>query len=82
DEFDELVINAIIYDDLNKQAELYNKASKIAFGDKNDEDRCPGEFPIIPLFYSSRNILIKPWVKGYWSNPFTGPYFYTTYIEK
>lgn len=82
DEFDELVTNAMIYDDLNKQAELYKKASKIAFGDKNDEDRCPGEFPIIPLFYSSRNILIKPWVKGYWSNPFTGPYFYTTYIEK
>jgi ABC-type oligopeptide transport system substrate-binding subunit len=82
DEFDELVTNAMIYDDLNKQAELYKKASKIAFGDKSDEDRYPGEFPIIPLFYSSRNILVKPWVKGYWSNPFTGPYFYATYIEK
>ena len=82
DEFDELITNAVLFDDLDKQVELYKKASKILFGDKNDEDRYPGEFPIIPLFYGSRNILIKPWVKGYQSNPFAGPYFYTIWIEK
>ncbi|GAG70710.1 unnamed protein product [marine sediment metagenome] len=82
DEFDELVTNAVIFDDLDKQVELYKKASKIAFGDKSDEDKYPGEFPIVPLYYGSRNILIRPWVKGYQSNPFTGPYFYTVWIEK
>ena len=82
DEFDELVTNAVIFDDLDKQVELYKKASKIAFGDKSDEDKYLGEFPIIPLYYGSRNILIKPWVKSYQSNPFTGPYFYTVWIEK
>jgi len=82
DEFDELVTNAAIFDDLNKQVDLYKKASKIAFGDIDDEDKYPGEFPIIPLYYGSKNILIKSWVKGYETNPFTGPYFYTVWIEK
>jgi oligopeptide transport system substrate-binding protein len=59
-EFDEALGKAAREPDSKKSIALYREAEKIAVDAR----------PRIPMYFYTKSLLIKPWVKGFWPSPF------------
>jgi len=63
---------AAIEMDAEKRIKLYNEAQRVL---------CETDAPIMPLFISAQNALVKPYVKGYMLNPMDILYLKDVKIE-
>ncbi len=71
--YDKLIEFAAIEMDAEKRIKLYNEAQRIL---------CEIDAPIMPLFISAQNVLVKPYVKGYRLNPMDILYLKDVRIER
>jgi oligopeptide transport system substrate-binding protein len=71
--YDKLIELAAIEMDTEKRIKLYNEAQRIL---------CEADAPIMPLFISAQNVLVKPYVKGYMLNPMDILYLKDVRIER
>ena len=70
--YDKLIGLAAIEMDAEKRIKLYNEAQRVL---------CETDAPIMPLFISAQNALVKPYVKGYMLNPMDILYLKDVKIE-
>jgi oligopeptide transport system substrate-binding protein len=71
--YDALIDRAAAEQDRKLRASLY------AQGDKT---LCQDEVPIVPIYLSTQNTMVKPWVKGIGFNAMDLQFFRNVYIEK
>lgn len=71
--YDKLIELAAIEMDAEKRIKLYNEAQRIL---------CEIDAPIMPIFISAQNVLIKPYVKDYKLNPMDILYLKDVRIER
>ena len=71
--YDKLIGLAAIEMDAEKRIKLYNEAQRIL---------CEIDAPIMPLFISAQNVLVKPYVKGYRLNSMDILYLKDVKVEK
>ncbi|MFZ3064962.1 MAG: peptide ABC transporter substrate-binding protein [Nitrospirota bacterium] len=71
--YDKLIELAAIEMDAEKRIKLYNEAQRIL---------CEIDAPIMPIFISAQNVLVKPYVKNYKLNPMDILYLKDVRIEK
>jgi len=71
--YDKLIELAAIEMDAEKRIKLYNEAQRIL---------CEIDAPIMPLFISEQNVLVKPYVKGYRLNSMDILYLKDVKVEK
>lgn len=71
--YDKLIELAAIEMDAEKRIKLYNEAQRIL---------CEIDAPIMPIFISAQNVLVKPYVKDYKLNPMDILYLKDVRIER
>lgn len=65
-DYDKLIGLAQAEQDVTKRADLYRQADKML---------CSEAVPIVPAYFATQNIMIKPWVKGIAINPLDLQFF-------